>query len=1057
MNSDDSIELESVCSSDFIDFDNDELSDSIGLDDGAISDSIGLDDDVCSDSNNLENIDSSYLEEPIDENSVSVQDNDNQFADNSNIIDSKESGKLGGIAVPAYTSIRIDDLTVYSNEKISLQVRTSMPNGRITIDIDGKRYQQPNRNSNSEYAYVNITSPAEKGKYNCFATFTPNQNYYQPTTTYMPSNCTFRLTVLEKKTFDGIQGRIDAAKENSTISLNGTYTGNGSVININKSLTIKGIGKGAKLDAYSNSQIFNISADNVVLDNLFLLNGDANNRLIAEEGGAIYSSGNYLKINNCSFSYNSAQYGGAIYSTGDYVNITKSNFILNTAFYTGGAIELDGNNNYVNNSTFQYNCGYHAGGSIAWVGSNGLLENSNFIARFANENQKSQFGGAIVWIGSNGNVTRCTFFNNSARNSGAAVYWRGENGSLTYSIFDNNSADDDLAYHGNPNFVSYNFWGFNINSTEDFTDYCLIYYDKSVEGSQGRDGYFAPDNWINIIFENDYIDFAPDNGTILSFNFKLNNNESLSELLPNYNMNLSVYETLSSKNLPVSQYYGFKNNSYSVLIGSSPGIYKLTLTSNFALNETFDLYIKVLSVLRTGNDTQDLQNAIDNAPSGAILFLNDSSDEISNYLIDTIYINKSISLRGKGLTSISLLNSSNVFFNVSAKENNSNLVNLAISGIDFYVKNKDVLVFSKALNNTNALKIDLPFIDINDNTIDSSDENIVAESITILRVESDRAILAPTSNITVRNNNILAGVKPFEFIVNSIYNGNDVSIPNDNFVKKATEIIYQDMNTTTVVTAVEGRNGKYFEIHLIDSDNQLLANKPVQFGFNGKIYDKITDDFGKASLQINLARADIYTFAVSFLGDELYNSSFAVAKITVKKQNPKLTADTKTYKYNNNNKVLSTKLTDAYGNAIKGKTVKFTVNGKTYSAKTNDKGIASVKVSLSTKKTYKYTVKFAGDNSYNAVSKTGKLIINSNGKSTASSTANTQSSSSVSNQNASGQDIDIRYIASSIVQSGSIGKIYWDGDMYICQVLDENGTVVCCIAIDRNGNNLGVT
>ena len=782
----------------------------------------------------------------------------------------------------------------------------------------------------------------------------------------------YNIDLANDNSFDYIQDAINNAKENSTITLSGTYTGSGSAIKINKSISIKGSGNGATLNAGGQSQIFNISADNVVLTNLIFINGDANKRNIAEEGGAIYSSGDYLKINNCSFSSNSAQYGGAIYCIGDYVIINKSNFILNTAYYTGGAIELDGNNNYVNNSIFQRNYGYHAGGSIAWVGSNGILENSSFIGRITNENQKSQFGGAIVWIGSNGKASRCSFFNHTVKKYGAAVYWRGVNGSLIYSIFDKNYADWDLAYYGNPNYVNYNFWGVNINSSEDFIDSGLIYYNKSFEGSEISEGYFAPRNWVNICLSTNYLEFIPNN-TGLSFDFRLNNGEKLNESLPNYEIKVS--SPLSG--ISIKQSKAFANNSLSFnLTAMTEGLFRLILTDNFDLNESLDLYIKFIPVIRTGNDTKDLQDAIDNAPSGAILFLNDSSNEISHYLIDTIHINKSIVLEGNNLTRISLLNSSNVFFNVSVKENVSDLISLAIFNIDFSIKNNDIIVFSKALNNTNALKIDLPFIDIENNNISSLDENIVAESITIIRVESDRAILAPSSNITVTKNTIPVGVNPFEFVVNSIYNGNDVSIPKDNFVKKATEIIYQDMNTTTVVTAVEGRNGKYFEIHLMDSDNLLLANKSVQFGFNGKIYDKITDDFGKASLQINLARADIYTFAVSFIGDELYNGSFAVAKITVKKQNPKLTADTKTYKYDNKNKILSTKLTDAYGNAIKDKTVKFTVNGKTYSGKTDAKGIASVKVSLSTKKTYKYTVKFAGDNSYAAIAKTGNVNVN---------------------------------------------------------------------------------
>ena len=52
-----------------------------------------------------------------------------------------------------------------------------------------------------------------------------------------------------------------------------------------------------------------------------------------------------------------------------------------------------------------------------------------------------------------------------------------------------------------------------------------------------------------------------------------------------------------------------------------------------------------------------------------------------------------------------------------------------------------------------------------------------------------------------------------------------------------------------------------------------------------------------------------------------------------------------------------------------------TVNGKTYTATTNSKGLASVKVSLSSKKTYSFTAKFAGNDMYDSSSVKGKVTI----------------------------------------------------------------------------------
>ena len=49
--------------------------------------------------------------------------------------------------------------------------------------------------------------------------------------------------------------------------------------------------------------------------------------------------------------------------------------------------------------------------------------------------------------------------------------------------------------------------------------------------------------------------------------------------------------------------------------------------------------------------------------------------------------------------------------------------------------------------------------------------------------------------------------------------------------------------------------------------------------------------------------------------------------------------------------------------------------GKTYAAKTNSKGIATVKVKLNKKKTYKFTAKFRGDDTFKSVVAKGKVVV----------------------------------------------------------------------------------
>ena len=189
-----------------------------------------------------------------------------------------------------------------------------------------------------------------------------------------------------------------------------------------------------------------------------------------------------------------------------------------------------------------------------------------------------------------------------------------------------------------------------------------------------------------------------------------------------------------------------------------------------------------------------------------------------------------------------------------------------------------------------------------------------------------------------------------------------------------TKIDYKDMETIAVAAA-DGRIGEYFKITLKDENGNILANKDVKIGFNGKVYNRTTDENGSAQLQINLGYKGTYTFAMGFLGDDDYFGAFEVAKITVKLHTPKLTTPNKTYKSTAKTKTLTATFKTANGNPISGKKISFTVNGKSYTAKTNSKGVASVKVSLNKKGTYSFTAKFAGDNIFKTVSKKGKLTI----------------------------------------------------------------------------------
>ena len=188
------------------------------------------------------------------------------------------------------------------------------------------------------------------------------------------------------------------------------------------------------------------------------------------------------------------------------------------------------------------------------------------------------------------------------------------------------------------------------------------------------------------------------------------------------------------------------------------------------------------------------------------------------------------------------------------------------------------------------------------------------------------------------------------------------------------------MVTTAVDMGLDGRVGEWFNFTLVDEDGNPIPNMPMEIGFNGKIYNYendgiMTNENGTAQLQINLGSEGSNTFGISFLGNDEYDASFAVARINVTAQKGSMTVPNKSYKANAKTKTLTATLKSASGKAVRNKEIIFLVDGKYYSAKTNAKGVATVKVSLNKKGTYKFTVIFDHDVRYASITKKATLTI----------------------------------------------------------------------------------
>jgi plastocyanin len=203
---------------------------------------------------------------------------------------------------------------------------------------------------------------------------------------------------------------------------------------------------------------------------------------------------------------------------------------------------------------------------------------------------------------------------------------------------------------------------------------------------------------------------------------------------------------------------------------------------------------------------------------------------------------------------------------------------------------------------------------------------------------------------------------------------------NDNYQAAETSINFAAtaQRTTPTITAsamsAYAKIGKYYTVTLKDASGKAIVGQTVKFIFNGKTTNVKTDENGKAKIKLTVATKGTYPITVSFLGNDKYNAVVAVKNIKVVVQKTKATFAKKTFKVKATKKLTFT-LKDSKGKAIAGKKITFKVNKKTYTAKTNKKGIATVKVKLTKKGKYTATATFAGDNTYKKISKKAKITV----------------------------------------------------------------------------------
>ena len=510
--------------------------------------------------------------------------------------------------------------------------------------------------------------------------------------------------VVSGNTFNDIQTAINNAASGDIIYLGGkTFTSSGSIINVNKNVTIIG-GTSDNPNGFStlngngnNHAIFRLNASGIILTNIKFINGHHGNDQSAgaievlssectvanstfdncmgvnggalrstssatslkidncnftdnnvewsERGGAMYLEGT-TEISNCNFNGNHAQNYGAVYSAGT-VKVTNSNFTENYASNSnGGALFIGGSNSLVEDCNFMDNYltqNHLSGGAIALTGSNSNIRNSNFERNWAGS------GGAIYNTGQNNKIEGCNFTKNRADNSdnsGGAIYSTGSGLTVTDGFFEENHARN----VGNDIYSS----GANgLISDSRFTGKCDLSVSKENNALKCT--------------------LAVDLGDSIKGNAQLDNlyywdgesktpidvSEGTKISLSNKNVTVEIYDNgnLYDTNTSLTNADGQVSYDYSS-IPYGEYTYKAYYADDESVMKQGNLFETV-----SGNRFSDIQRAIDAASPGDVLYLKGIT--YTNDMANNIVINKPITLIGTDGTVLDAQGKSRIIYSYS--------------------------------------------------------------------------------------------------------------------------------------------------------------------------------------------------------------------------------------------------------------------------------------------------------------------------------------------------------------------------------------------------------
>ena len=294
-----------------------------------------------------------------------------------------------------------------------------------------------------------------------------------------------------------------------------------------------------------------------------------------------------------------------------------------------------------------------------------------------------------------------------------------------------------------------------------------------------------------------------------------------------------------------------------------------------------------------------------------------------------------ISVNGKNYTVMTKYGMASV--TISDLANGTYSVDAFYNGDDIYAPIKNSTAFTVSKVSDYNMTVDIADIVKGENatiTVSVPEDGTGNVIVTINGTDYKGTVVNGTAKV------IIPGLDEGTYKVVTFYTGDNKY---DSMIVNGTITVNKNTKTNlTMDNLVKYFNGpQKLMAKLVDGFGNPIANATVYFTINGKVYARITDENGTASIAIRLLPGE-YKASALFNGTKDHDKATANATVTVKST---IFGNDTTLYFRNGTQYMA-KFLDSDGKALANTDVKFNINGVFYTRVTDENGIARLNIRL---------------------------------------------------------------------------------------------------------------